>query len=174
MKFRILIFFGFLTSCSPSKHLVYIDNWEGEYKLWELNSCCNKKTSITLNVERKGLNNYDWKLNNDSFGCDTLKGFAKYIKKKLNFFVTDLNIANKYFRAPISINSKVFCLMYDNYSSDNEKLYIENFTSWNNYLKGYKNKHTLFSGTDFHFRKGNNDQKIILIDTTKNNKFKKS
>lgn len=171
MKLGILIFLSFLLSCSTSKNLVYIDDWEGQYNLWELSSCCNKKTLVVLNVERKGLNNYNWKLYNSFSTNDTLTGLATYTNKKLNFFVNNKTTATNYFKDKLNTNLDVFSLMYDNYSNENGKLHIGNFTSWRNYLNGYESHHALFSATDFHFRKGNNEQ-IILIDSVRKKSIK--
>ena len=163
---RILVFiFSFiflLNSCGVSKHLVYIDDWQGSYTLREYNSCCDTATQVKMRLMKTNPNEYDWKLFFIKNDTDTIYGKALYKKNKLNFFVVNTDIGNKYFENAIESTFPVFRLEYDNYSSDESFLYVDHFTRWLNELKNYKQRKVLFAGTSYHFKRdGVNSQRKL-------------
>lgn len=164
MKVLVFIFsFIFLlSSCGVSKHLVYIDDWQGNYTLREYNSCCDTATQVKMELTKTNTNEYDWKLFFTKNNTDTIYGKALYQKNKLNFFVANAEVGNKYFENAIEPNFPVFRLEYDNYYSDKNFLYIGHFTRWSNELRNYKHIKALFAGTDYHFKKDGADEKRKL------------
>ena len=140
------------TSCF-TRHLVYDDEFEGKYTLWEYNSCCNDEKPIMLILTKRVREQYEWKLF-FTVGTkkDTIYGEAKYIKNKLKFYISNPVIASNYFEDEILPGVSVFNMEYDRYFQEKGKLYIGCFTRWDNYLKGYKNGGSLFAGIDYHFK----------------------
>ena len=49
-------------SCSSTRQLVYIDEWEGEYKLREYSRCCDTSTNVRLKLNKISNDNYTWKM----------------------------------------------------------------------------------------------------------------
>ena len=142
--------------------MVYIDDWEGKYKLIEMNRCCDVKTKVRLGVVKNGNNRYLWEMFFDGDGSkDTMKGKAIYAKNRVQFYLNNGEIANRYFKKGVQGNSSVFWMEYDNYYTDSSFKYIGYFTRWNNQLKGYKSYHSLFSGVDYNFKIEGKDRIMI-------------
>ena len=160
------------SACAPSTHLVYIDDWEGKYTLWEDGPCCEGEKPVTMDVIKKQHEEYEWVIiRKDSFSADSLKGTASYVNNKLKFRTRDVESASTYFKNPVLSNEVLFYLEYDGFR-DKDKFYIEHYTRWNNYLKGYENIHALFAGTFFHFKKDGGEEKVwdkIKMKSQKNN-----
>ena len=159
--FVVVLSLVLLSSCGVSKHLVYKDDWQGNYTLVEFNSCCDVKTKVKMNLEKKANDQYTWKLffENEMKELDTLLGVAHYQKNKLNFYLKNSEISNKYFGEVIDKESSIFNLEYDRYYRDKSQDYIDYFTRWNHSIIGFKRTGKLFGGTDFHFKR--NEKKII-------------
>ncbi len=148
-----VVILSMLSAFSTTKKLVYIDDWEDNYILFEMNSCCNTPKQIRLSVIKKNVNEYNWKMyGTDLNKIDTVFGKAVYKNKKLKFFVNNCDIANNYFVEMITNNMPVFRLEYDNYYSDSSFKYIDYYMRWYNSLKKYPNSNKLFAGTAFHFK----------------------
>lgn len=151
-----------LSSCGTSRHLVYIDDWEGSYTLREYNSCCDSSTQVKMKLTKTSANEYEWKMFFTRSSTDTIFGKALYQKNKLKFFIINVDVANRYFENSVSSGNPAFRMEYDNYSSDKDILYIGHFTRWSNELKNYKQGKVLFAGRSYHFKKdGEKEDKII-------------
>ncbi|MEO6670452.1 MAG: hypothetical protein ABIN36_13300 [Ferruginibacter sp.] len=152
-RLLLVIWVLMLTSC-VTKQLVYIDEWEGKYTLWEHNSCCDDQKPVMLTLLKKERDKYEWKLFfTDNTRKDTVYGVAKYIKNKLKFYLNNNAVADYFFVNKTSTAIAVFNMEYDNYYTEKDVLYISYYTRWDNFLIGYKNQNSLFSGTSFHFKK---------------------
>lgn len=166
---RYFVFVGlcFMISCSPSNKLVQIDEWEGIYRLKEYNSCCDSVRPVRLIIKKNVDEKYEWKMYwVDGVITDTVIGTGMYKEKKLKFFVTNSEIANRYFVGKINRDKLVFEMQYVNYYSDTNTMYIECYTKWANELKGYQSSNRLFAGIHFHFKTENSKREI---GRTKNN-----
>lgn len=154
---RVLIFIFsiiiLLNSCGISKHLVYIDDWEGNYTLRKNDNCCDTATQVKIKLMKRSPNEYDWKLFFTRADTDTIFGKAVYRQNKLNFYVVNADVADRFFENAVSTTIPVFRLEYDNYHKDKDFLYIGHYTRWYNELKNYKHEKGLFAGGSYHFKK---------------------
>lgn len=150
-----------LTSCLSGK-LMYIDDWEGVYVLRENNPCCDSAVKVRLRLTREMVDKYSWKLFfTGGSNSDTISGKAVYEKKQLQFFVSDVELANRYFKRNASVSSPLFRMEYDNYYTEKGLRYVDHFTRWYNELREYQQVKTPFAGVSYHFKK--NDSKAPLL-----------
>jgi hypothetical protein len=160
MKIRVKIIYILIfslvlfSSCGVSKHLVYIDKWEGNYSLFEYNSCCVVKTKVKLILTKIETEKYNWKLyyEEDKNNLDTLYGKAIYQRNKLKFNLNKNQNLSKYFGNEVEVEVEVFNLEYDRYYSDKNYDYIDYYTRWNHSLSGFKNRGGFASGISYHFK----------------------
>ncbi len=149
----ILISMILLSSCSVPKKLVYLDEWEGHYTLMRFGCCGEEPTKVRLNIVRLSVDRYEWKMFGfETSSLDTLRGEAKYERKKLKFFVSNSYVAGKHFENQVYNNKPLFKMEWDNYSSEGDKLYVGYFTRWSNELVKYRSQNKLFAGVNYHFK----------------------
>lgn len=162
LKLTILVCIVLLGSCSPAKKLVYLDEWEGHYTLKRYGCCGEEPTQIRLNIVRSGVDTYEWKMFGfETSPLDTLTGKAKYERKKLKFFVSNIDVARRHFASEVYDNDAVFKIEWDNYYSEGDKLFVDYYTRWNNELVNYRSQNRLFAGVDYHFKSEEIPQKIL-------------
>ena len=149
-----------LTSCGLSKHLVYIDDWQGNYTMREYNSCCDSATQVKMELRKTNANEYTWKLFFTRSNADTIYGKAIYQKNKLNFVIINTEVANRYFENAVSSTAPVFRMEYDSYDSNKDFSHVGHYTRWSNELRDYKQGRMLFAGISYHFKKdGQNESR---------------
>jgi hypothetical protein len=149
-KVKTILVFSFLLviiGCGVAKKLVYKENWEGDYILIEYNCCGDTATKVKMKINKIVDEKYSWQLYLNNNITDTIFGEAFYKKKKLKFFVSNIETATKYFIKNVAINDAVFVME----SEQNDSYY----TWWYNDLRNYKTGKMLFSGINYHFKMGN-------------------
>lgn len=155
MRKIVLVLFSIVlvSSCSSSKKLVYLDEWEGNYVLRKFDSCCDSAMTVSMQVSRENTDRYSWKMfYSEGRKTDTIYGKALYAKKKIGFFVENADDAATLFAKPVSSNRAVFEMEFSNYYTEGDKLYVDHFTSWQNELKKYPAKNAMFAGVHYHFK----------------------
>ena len=131
--------------CSTTKKLLYKDDWEGRYTLVEYNCCGDTATKVRLSIIREENDSYSWRMFFEDGQTDTIAGKAKYIRNKLKFFVTNPEVAGKYFVEMVSAGSPVFWMEYHDQG--------DYYTWWYNEMNNYRRGKMIFAGINYHFKK---------------------
>jgi hypothetical protein len=152
MRFFLTITVLFLLfGCGPSKNLVYLDDWEGNYVLNEHGCCGAFEKPVTLVISRQEQGTYNWYMLNG--GVRFGEGRAVYEKNKLKFYATRVKEDKRYFSGEVRNDAVLFWMEYDNYYSDKVYKYIGCYTRWRNELVGYEQRNRIFAGVHYHFKK---------------------